>query len=173
MLIEFTAWETVLKYAWKTFESSFKPILDSLKRHRALLSDEKLTAAIAEIQVVRRLAVTRFNEQSAQLDTRFYELQQELHNRFQDLTKRWYESQEKLVKKEAEERQEALRLQRRIIAEKLGPSDYEADQQRASEQRFPTSGEWILKDASFLNWLESRDQSNCILYMSGIPGAGK
>ena len=74
----YAAWETVLRSAWKTFETSFKPILDSLKRHRTLLSDEKLTAAIAEIQDIRQFNVTRFNE-----------LSQQLHNRFQELSKQF------------------------------------------------------------------------------------
>jgi len=148
----YAAWETVLRSAWKTFETSFKPILDSLKRHRTLLSDEKLTAAIAEIQDIRKFNVTRFNELSQQLD-----------NRFQELSKQLYEIQERLAEKEAREQQEALRLQRRIIAEKLGPPDYEADQHRASEQRFSPSGDWILKDPSFCTGLthETRHIVHC------------
>lgn len=156
------AWKTDLRYPWKTFETSFKPILDSLKRHRSLLSDEKLTAAIAEIQDIRKLTVARSDE-----------LSQQLHNRFQELLKQLYESQEGLRKKEARQEQEALRQQRRIIEEKLGPPDYEADQRRALEQCFSSSGDWILDDQNFLNWLHSRNPSNSILYMHGMPGAGK
>ncbi|KAH8693390.1 hypothetical protein GQ44DRAFT_595961, partial [Phaeosphaeriaceae sp. PMI808] len=156
------AWKTDLKYPWKTFETSFRPILDSLKRHRSLLSDEKLTAAIAEIQDIRKLTVAKSDE-----------LSQQLHNRFQELLKQLYESQEGLRKKEAGQEQEALRQQRRIIEEKLGPPDYEADQRRALEQCFSSSGEWILKDQNFLNWLHPRNPSNSILYMHGMPGAGK
>ncbi|RYP51599.1 hypothetical protein DL768_003106 [Monosporascus sp. mg162] len=167
------AWETALRSAWKTFETSFKPILDSLKRHRTLLSDEKLTAAIAEIQDVRQLAVTRFNEQSAQSNTRFDELSKKLHNIFQELSKQLYENQEKTAERETREQQQALRQQRHFIANKLGPPDYEADQHRASEQRFSGSGDWILTDPDFLSWLDPRNPSHSTLYLHGMPGAGK
>ncbi|KAF2684142.1 hypothetical protein K458DRAFT_279973, partial [Lentithecium fluviatile CBS 122367] len=167
------AWDTVLRSAWKTFETSFKPILDSLKRHRALLSDEKLTAAIAEIQNTHQLAVTKFNEQSAQSNTRFDELSQQVHNTFQELSKRLYENQEKLAQKEDKEQQQAMHLQRCIIKDKIRPPDYEADQRLASEQRFSVSGDWILKDPSFLNWLHSQNPSCGTLYVHGMPGAGK
>ncbi|RYP69278.1 hypothetical protein DL770_008288 [Monosporascus sp. CRB-9-2] len=165
------AWETALRSAWKTFETSFKSILDSLKRHRTLLSDEKLTAAIAEIQDVRQLAVTRFNEQSAHSNTRFDELSKELHNRFQELSKQLYENQEKSAEMEAREQQEALRQQRDFIAKKLGAPDYEADQDWASEQRFSASGDWILKDPGFLSWLNPRNPSHSTLFLHGMPGA--
>ncbi|RYP07648.1 hypothetical protein DL764_002385 [Monosporascus ibericus] len=143
-----------------------------LKRHRTLLSDEKLTAAIAEIQDIRQLAVTRFNEQSVQWNTRFDELSKKLDNRFQELSKQLYEDQEKLAEREAREQQEALRQQRPFIAEKLGPPDYEADQHRASEQRFSASGDWILKDQDFLSWLDPRNPSHRTLFLHGMPGAG-
>ncbi|OCL02208.1 hypothetical protein AOQ84DRAFT_349486, partial [Glonium stellatum] len=150
------AWQTVIRSAWKTFEASFKPILDSLKRHRALLSDEKLTAAIEEIQ-----------------DTRQLVLSLQLHNRFQELSKQLYESHEKSAEKKATEVQEALYQQRHSVAEKLGPPDYEADHNRASKQRFSASGDWILQTPDFLNWLNPQNQSCSTLYMHGMPGAGK
>ncbi|KAK3687178.1 hypothetical protein B0T22DRAFT_438844 [Podospora appendiculata] len=43
-------WRTVFGFTWRTFQTRSKPIIDSLKRHRALLVDEKLTAVIEEIQ---------------------------------------------------------------------------------------------------------------------------
>jgi hypothetical protein len=162
-----------LRSAWKTFETNFKPILDSLKRHRILLSDEKITAAISEIQDIRQLAVTRFDEQSAQSGTRFDELSQQLHSRFQEISEQLYKSKKMSADKEAREQQEALRQQKRFIAGKLGPPDYEADQHRASEQRFPASGDWILKDPSFLNWIDPRNSSHSTLFLHGIPGSGK
>ena len=138
-----------------------------------MLSDKELTAAIAEIQGIYQLDVTRLNEQSAESNTRFNELSQQLRNRFQELSKQLYESQETLAEKEAREQQEALRLQRRLIAERLGPPNYEADQLRASERRFSASGEWILKDPNFLRWLDSRNPSHSTLYMHSMPAAGK
>lgn len=167
------AWRTFIGSAWKTFEMNFKPILDSLKRHRSLLSDEKLTAAIIEIQEIRQLAVTRFNDQSTQSCTRLDELSQQIDTRFHELSRQLYENQKRLNEKETRESQEILHLQRRVVAEKLKPPDYESDQRLVSEQRFSASGDWILNDPNFSKWIYSDDPSYSMLYMHGIPGAGK
>ncbi|RYP43713.1 hypothetical protein DL768_009760 [Monosporascus sp. mg162] len=47
------AWKTVFHSSWKTFKTRFGPILNSLKRHRELISDEKLTIATSEIRDFR------------------------------------------------------------------------------------------------------------------------
>ncbi|KAM6511299.1 hypothetical protein FALCPG4_016301 [Fusarium falciforme] len=49
-----TGWKRYFDCAWNTFKTRCKPIIDSLKRHRTLLSDEKLTAAVVEVQEGRR-----------------------------------------------------------------------------------------------------------------------
>ena len=169
----FAAWEIVLRSSWKTFETGFKPILDSLKRHRTLLSDEKLTAAIAEIQNLHQVTVKKFSDQSDQSSAELNGLWLQLDNKFQELSKQLYEIQKISTEKETKEHREALNQQRRFIAEKLGPPDYEADQYRVSEKRFSASGDWILNDPGFLNWLDPRNLSNSTLYLHGIPGAGK
>lgn len=107
------------------------------------------------------------------MNARFDELSFQLHSRIQELSNQLYESQNKSAEKEARERQDAMRQEKRFIADKLGPPDYETDQYRASEQRFSTSGDWILKDPDFLAWLENRNTSFPILYLHGMPGAGK
>jgi hypothetical protein len=84
-----------------------------------------------------------------------------------------YENQEKSTKKEGSKQQEALREQRLFIEQKLGPPDYEANQHRALQQRFHASGDWILKDPSFVSWLDPRNSSSSTLYLHGMPGAGK
>jgi hypothetical protein len=35
------------------------------------------------------------------------------------------------------------------------------------------TGKWLLKDATFVKWLEPADQSLKILWLQGIPGAGE
>lgn len=173
MLIKDIAWEIVLNSTWKTFETKFKPILESLKRHRTLLSDEKLTAAIAEIQDARNLATEGFKEQSAVTNGRFNELSQHFESRFQQLSEQLCINQKQLAEKEISEQQETSRQHKRMIAEKLGAPDYGGDQQRASQHRFLASGEWVIKHSNFVNWIDSQDALTSTLYMSGKPGAGK
>ncbi|KAL1871957.1 hypothetical protein Daus18300_004594 [Diaporthe australafricana] len=46
-------WKTLFKSIWKTFDTRFKPILDSLNRRRELLESEKGSAALHEISESR------------------------------------------------------------------------------------------------------------------------
>lgn len=43
---------------------------------------------------------------------------------------------------------------------------------RLPDQRYPTSGDWILEERSFLQWLNPDDLSSDLLYLNGMPGAG-
>ncbi|RYP45906.1 hypothetical protein DL768_007810 [Monosporascus sp. mg162] len=47
------AWKAVFHSAWKTFKTKFGPVLSNLKRHRDLISDEKLSIAISEVTDMR------------------------------------------------------------------------------------------------------------------------
>lgn len=64
---------------------------------------------------------------------------------------------------------------RKEIAERLGysgPGDTK-DHHRMPDQRFQTSGDWILQDLVFLKWLDPMDSASKTLYLNGMPGAGK
>lgn len=69
-----------------------------------------------------------------------------------------------------------IQQQKKQILEKLGSdqaSRNEKGHRRMPEQRFPASGDWILQDPLFTRWFDVKELSNNILYLNGMPGAGK
>lgn len=150
-----------MRSAWKTFETSFRPIIDSLKRHRVLLSDEKLTAVIAEIQDVRQLTGSRITDISDQIDTRITDVSRQLH-----------EAQKALSEMESTQRRNELHHQRKIVEEKLGSPNYGQAHSHAAKKRFLDSGNWILNDQQFQKWFHSNTLADNLLYIHGMPGAG-
>ncbi|QYS97700.1 hypothetical protein H0G86_004921 [Trichoderma simmonsii] len=148
-------WKRLFDYAWPTFKTRFNPIIDNLKRHRALLSDEKLTVVIEEIQESRDVAKIT---------------QQQL---FSDIKKQLDEIKQSLKEKDIEHRDCVLR-EKYFLVSKLEPPEYDADQHRAYSQRdVPSSGDWILEDPRFKNWVNGNTRTESVLYLNGMPGSGK
>ena len=60
-----------------------------------------------------------------------------------------------------------------VMVEKLNASDFQVDQEVASERRRGlTSGEWVFQTAQFQEWSDTGSNVHPILYISGVPGAG-
>ena len=60
-----------------------------------------------------------------------------------------------------------------LLVEKLDAPNCQLDQCLASEQRHGRqSGMWVLEDIHFREWSEIATNSNSLLYVHGIPGAG-
>ncbi|KAI1330306.1 WD40 repeat-like protein [Xylariaceae sp. FL0255] len=57
-------WKTVFHSAWKTFDTKFRPILQSLASRRKLLESEKGSATLYEIQTLRQELSKKLEEQS-------------------------------------------------------------------------------------------------------------
>lgn len=55
----------------------------------------------------------------------------------------------------------------------LAPKSYDADLYRFSEAVCNGTGKWLFRDQSFQNWLVGKDKAKPILWLRGIPGAGK
>ncbi|UPL00409.1 hypothetical protein LCI18_011343 [Fusarium solani-melongenae] len=152
-----TGWKRYFDCAWNTFKTRCKPIIDSLKRHRTLLSDEKLTAAVVEIQEGRR-------------ETQ--EFRDMVEARFSSISRLLEADLEKRSRKEIEERKDSLLQARRTISSHLSPGNYEDDQRSAFSQFFSSpSGDWVLHEPKFQKWLQSSNGQ--VLYLHGMPGAGK
>ncbi|KAL2672283.1 hypothetical protein Neosp_012985 [[Neocosmospora] mangrovei] len=133
------------------------PIIDSLKRHRTLLSDEKLTAAVIEVQEGRR-ETQDFREM--------------VEARFSNISRQLEADLEKRSRKEIEERKDSLLQARRTISSQLSPGNYEGDQRSAFSQFFSSPpGDWVLHEPRFQKWLQSPNGQ--VLYLHGMPGAGK
>lgn len=70
---------------------------------------------------------------------------------------------------------DVIQQKRKQVMDKLGSQGPRNDKrhQRLPDQRYPTSGNWILEEQTFLQWLNPNDLSNDLLYLNGMPGAGK
>jgi len=141
----------VFHSSWKTFRTTFEPILAKLKRHQALLSDEKLTVAIDEVRDSREALEDKLGELSRQFQQFHLDSQEErlLHLR------------------------EALDRKRNFVLAKLDPPDQMSDLEKASEERKkPASGDWLLIEDGFQRWARLDTMEHRELYLHGIPGTG-
>ncbi|KAI0099457.1 WD40 repeat-like protein [Daldinia grandis] len=133
-------WKDMYHSLWKTFDSKFSPILHSLCKRRELLESEKSSAALYEIQRLRKDISTTHKECRQQID---------------------------------EERRKNHKAQISHIKERLEAPNYGVDQEMATENiLIDGSGDWIFKNNEFQAW-RSPVLGHSVLYINGIPGAGK
>lgn len=134
-------WRRIFDSVWKTFRTKFSPVLGSLRRHRDLLVQVKLTATFGEIQTTRHALQNTIEKSNEELKRIFNNIQQK----------------------------------RKQILDKLRSHGVHNDQghRRLPDQRHPTSGDWILEEHLFLQWLDPSELSSNLLYLNGMPGAGK
>ena len=60
------------------------------------------------------------------------------------------------------------------LLEKLDAPDYQRDQDAATEQRRErSSGHWLFSNHQYKEWSDESCIKNPILYMHGVPGAGR
>lgn len=87
------------------------------------------------------------------------------------------ELQETIEKSNEELKQilDVVQQKRKQILDKLGSQGLHGDKghRRLPDQRHPTSGDWILEENLFLQWLDPDNLSNDLLYLNGMPGAGR
>ncbi|EQB58428.1 hypothetical protein CGLO_01329 [Colletotrichum gloeosporioides Cg-14] len=61
-----------------------------------------------------------------------------------------------------------------LIKEKLRAPEYFLDQEIAAQRRDgDDSGQWIFEEPEYLSWSDTNTLKNSVLYINGIPGAGK
>ncbi|KAK0627418.1 hypothetical protein B0T14DRAFT_135829 [Immersiella caudata] len=141
------AWKDVFHSTWKTFESHFAPIRESLRRHRTLLLDLRVTAGVIETQNTRKEISKSVEDLKAQIHIENMAFQQQLKQKLGDI--------------------------KLSIEMKLDVPTYTADHQEAKRNRLPSTGDGILKDDRFVEWCKGLDQATHLLYVHGKPGAGK
>ena len=148
----FLGWKTAFHSAWKTFKTQFGPILAKLKRHRELLSGEKLAAAVADVHQSVQSVEDKVDTLSRQLERLHFVNDEEVSRRHR----------------------EDLERKRQFVLSKLDPPDYYCDLEKAlNERRDSTSGNWLLADATFRQWADITTMEPRALYLHGIPGSGK
>ncbi|TDZ24409.1 hypothetical protein Cob_v003428 [Colletotrichum orbiculare MAFF 240422] len=84
------------------------------------------------------------------------------------------ELREEQTKQAIEAAQEQHRSRLKRLVEKLKAPDFCVDQEFSTENRQLTkTGEWIFKDSKYLAWHDVNQSEHSVLYLNGIPGAGK
>lgn len=116
-----------------------------------MLSDEKITVLLTEVNDFRQSFEEKFDELSRQI------LRLHLDNNDEESLRH----------------QEALNRKRQFVVSKLDPPDYGLDLERAFKERGgSTSGDWLRTDAAFCQWTDLTTMDPQVLYLNGIPGTG-
>ncbi|KAI1736489.1 hypothetical protein F4680DRAFT_432296 [Xylaria scruposa] len=166
------AWRKCFDSTWKTFKTRFKSIIESLKRHRALLLDERLNAVVLEIQRSRNETLELSKQSSNQLAAQLEKLDRQIREVYTKLSSHIYDVQ---LSSEADKtvQQSTVRLQEmNLIMNKLDPPNVEEDHCVALNSRHGESGEWLFKDAMYQRWTRSGSLPDSVLFINGMPGAG-
>ncbi|KAM7210934.1 Ankyrin repeat-containing domain protein [Rhypophila decipiens] len=145
-------WKIAFHSSWRTFKTQFGGTVKDLKKYRDLISDEKITATILEVQELGQSMEERMDELSRQLEHLRVDVDQSFAMRHR----------------------EQLDKKRQFVLSKLDPPAFEDDFERASKERRGTpSGSWILDNATFQDWADVTCSKHRTLYMNGSPGTGK
>lgn len=135
--------------SWKGFRTRYGAILSSLKRHRELISDEKLTIAISKVGDSRESVEGKFEALSNQM-------------------KKLQLKEKELVTRElCEQRRQRLQF----VLDKLGAAGRQRQHDLGESYRHHSGG-WIFDHRLFKEWSDLKIVQNSTLYLNGIPGAG-
>ncbi|KAG4273469.1 hypothetical protein FPRO04_09592 [Fusarium proliferatum] len=147
-------WKRLFKWAWGSFRREVKPILESLKRKQALLSDDKLQshAILKEVQDSDQYAKDQFGN----LKTSLEDIRSTLAS--EQLQSKTLQAQE----------------MRTYLGSRLDVSKSRTDLQLESQDPIlGNSGNWIFSDPTFDSWERGNSQGGNVLFLNGSPGSGK
>ncbi|KAF5252268.1 hypothetical protein FANTH_2824 [Fusarium anthophilum] len=145
-------WKRIFKWAWGSFRREVKPILESLKRKQALLSDDKLQshAILKEVQDSDQYAKDQFSE----LQTSLEDIRSTL-------------ASEQLQSKILQAQEMKTYLESRLDVSK-SRTDLQLESQ---DHTLENSGNWIFSDPTFKGWEGGKSAENKVLFLNGSPGS--
>ncbi|KAM0496300.1 hypothetical protein ACHAP8_007561 [Fusarium lateritium] len=143
-------WIRKFPWAWRNFQRKVKPIIGSLKKKQAMLSDDKLQhhAILKEIQDSDSYAKDQFEQ---------------IHSCLGNI----YSSEQDRIRKQQEQDMK-LYLERKlnVSLSRL------ASQLELPDTVIGSSGRWILSDPLFQSWEANMSPKGSVLFLTGCPGAG-
>ncbi|KAK0726533.1 hypothetical protein B0T21DRAFT_293535 [Apiosordaria backusii] len=152
-------WKKMADSLWPHIKTRFGPILKSLESRTKILSDSKVSAAIEEIQTTRDATSEKL---------------QSLEDILEKFLKTQSDDMKQTEERRALEAADRQRTDKESMFMKLAPSDYEGDHLTASAQRYDVaSGDWVLQDLRFKEWMNGTTSDQSVLYLNGMPGSGK
>ncbi|TVY15598.1 Vegetative incompatibility protein HET-E-1 [Lachnellula arida] len=141
-------WQQLFRSVWKNFGTCFTHILDSLSRHKNLIVEQAALLYFQQYQSNSQATLLHIQQyERDRLETRNIQKQHEqdeLHQRYLNVLQ-WLSA---------------------------APSTLE-DHNTFHGIRCNGSGDWILKHEKVQNWRELETPVSSILWLNGIPGAGK
>ncbi|RYP05095.1 hypothetical protein DL765_009940 [Monosporascus sp. GIB2] len=134
--------------------------LTYLKRHRELISDEKLTIAISEVRDFR---------------SEVQNSRKSLEEKLEALSKQMKEFQLEEKEERAQKLQEQRSRRLQFVLNKFDAADCQRDLEHARHERrhHSSSGDWIFDHPLFKEWADLTSARNGTLYLNGSPGSGK
>jgi len=146
-----TDWKAKFQWVWGDFRRKTKPIIESLKRKQAMLSDDKMQphAILKAIENSDAYARDQFKQINSGLECII-------------------DSEEIRSQKLQEEEI------RSFLERKLNVSLPQITSQlKDLDTRISSSGSWIFSDPLFQSWEVNTSPQGCVLFLTGCPGAGK
>ncbi|RKL03912.1 hypothetical protein BFJ71_g3882 [Fusarium oxysporum] len=146
-------WKRFFEWAWGSFRREVKPILKSLQRRQALLSDDKLQshAILKEVQDSDQYAKDQFSN---------------LHTSLEDI--RSTLASEQLQSKILQVQEMKTYLESRLDVSK-SRTDLQLESRDPVDE---SSGIWIFSNPTFRCWEGGKSAENRVLFLNGSPGSG-
>uniref|UniRef100_A0A4E9EBI7 NACHT domain-containing protein n=1 Tax=Gibberella zeae TaxID=5518 RepID=A0A4E9EBI7_GIBZA len=144
-------WKRMFMFIWREFRRNVKPIIESLKRKQAMLSDDKLQqhAILKSVQDSDLYAKDQFGQIQSGLD-------------------------DVINLEEARRQKQEIEQIMSCLERKLNVSLAQIiSQLELPDMVIESSGRWILSNLRFQSWEVNESSEGCVLYLNGCPGAGK
>ncbi|CAG8955427.1 hypothetical protein HYFRA_00010292 [Hymenoscyphus fraxineus] len=145
-----TVWKQIFKSVWKDYKTRYQSVLNNLQQHKALLAEH----------------ATLLHMEQYQSDNQYIRGHIQVHE---------LNHQELLRKLEYQEQAELKRKQSEVLSWFSAASTTlkEHEEFRVVRNTSAGNGSWILKNEKVNNWMELDTPESSVLWINGIPGAGK
>jgi hypothetical protein len=146
-----TDWKAKFQWVWGDFRRKTKPIIESLKRKQAMLSDDKMQP---------HAILKAIGDSDAYARDQFKEINSGLECIIDSEEMRSQKLQEEEI--------------RSFLERKLNVSLPQITSQlEVPDTVISSSGSWIFSDTLFQSWEADTSPQGSVLFLTGCPGAGK
>jgi hypothetical protein len=157
-LFDLSAWQKLFQATWRGFNSKIKQICSSLLQQKRFIESQVKLYQFEELCEFR-----------TETSLEFQKLRTEALSGFNNILTLRKEAQEEFQRaREAEQDSRRFKVQQWLCAIDSGMRH-----QNASKRRFGKTGEWLLSNPKFQGWFRLDCCSESLLWLCGMPGAGK
>ncbi|ROW00049.1 hypothetical protein VPNG_08321 [Cytospora leucostoma] len=149
-------WRQLLKSTWKDFDATFKRLLSSLNHHNDFLNK------LASAQHMKQLN-TFISNYAVDADN----IREHIDQYINDRKDRLLEAERTETERKWDHKQKVLQWLAATTMSGLHEKFFNV------RKSCPGSGDWVLKSEKLKDWKAPNTPNNSILWLYGIPGAGK